>query len=554
MENEKLVMSIASACSLMCPRSAWACHPGCWWPCCVLWSICGPLVLLCCSCRLCQSRPEVGLGRHGYRTHPSRQASCCMDWSGLPFRDQYVYGSKRDARPHSSSRVEGAEDDQNESFWHRCISAPAEIPLVQSVTKAKAKTAVGTRAYHRQGQEKAYLGRPANCYLTGPKHQGSRIPYTTDVEAGASWLCIHPLPPSTRTTVAHTGKATMELLPEAAAQLLYSTSPAHLCQASFALASCAVLAVAVTPSRERRLLVNYGARSQGEPMAYTAAATATAARLKDDDVLLRSVRTITSVGQVPHMWFFTFYATYILCAVFWAGQYLLDGSILRSVAGRQADLDPPRATNGHVAVAWCLMLLQAARRLYESWAFAKPSKSTMWIVHWLLGQLFYVGISVAIWVEGSGMFCPVNPISEGLGLLTCAAGALLQKQSRPWTFELTEDVLLKVAVAVPLFFFAWVSQYRCHKHLASLEKYSLPDQGMFRHLISPHYTCECLIYLSLAIVAAPEGHLYNQTLLSALFFVAVNLGVTARGTKSWYIDKFGSDKVAPKKVMIPFVY
>lgn len=204
-----------------------------------------------------------------------------------------------------------------------------------------------------------------------------------------------------RSRLAHSGKTTMELLPKAAAQLLYSVSPARLCQAAFALASCAVLAVAVTPSRERKLLVNYGARSHGQPPADT---TAAVRQEEDDDILLRSVRTITSFGQVPHMWFFTFYATYILCAVFWAGQYLLTGSILCSIASRQVELSPSRATNGHVAVAWCLMLLQAARRLYESWAFAKPSKSTMWIVHWLLGQLFYVGISVAIWIEGSGTF------------------------------------------------------------------------------------------------------------------------------------------------------
>ncbi|KAL1854349.1 3-oxo-5-alpha-steroid 4-dehydrogenase [Diaporthe australafricana] len=323
----------------------------------------------------------------------------------------------------------------------------------------------------------------------------------------------------------------MEDLPKAAAYLLYSVSPAHLCQAAFALASSAVLAVAVTPSRERKLLVNYGARSHG---GSTADATSTAAAQRDDDILLRSVRRLTSVGQVQHMWFFTFYATYILCAVFWASQYLFNGPMLRSLAARQVELGPAQTTDGHVAVAWCLMLLQAARRLYESWAFAKPSKSTMWIVHWLLGQLFYVGISVAIWIEGSG--------------------AILQHRIRLANMHLTGDALFKLAIAVPLFFFAWVSQYRCHKHLSGLKKYSLPDQGMFRHLISPHYTCECLIYFSLAIVAAPEGHLCNQTLLSALFFVAVNLGVTARGTKSWYIDKFGSDKVAPKKIMIPFLY
>lgn len=330
----------------------------------------------------------------------------------------------------------------------------------------------------------------------------------------------------------------MDQLPEAVAQLLHSVSPAHLCQACFTLASCAVLAVAITPSRGRKLLVNYGARGEGRSTAGDAVA-----RRRDDkddkddedeDVLLRTVRKMTSLGQIPHMWFFTFYATYILCAVFWASQYLLNGSIMTSIARQQAELAPSRPNNGHVALAWCLMLLQAARRLYESWAFAKPSQSTMWIVHWLLGQLFYVGISVAIWIEGSS--------------------SLLRGQLRPWTLGHTQDALLKVAIAVPLFFFAWGSQYQCHKYLAGLKKYSLPEEGMFRYLISPHYTCECLIYLSLAVAAAPEGHVCNRTMLSALAFVAVNLGVTARGTKSWYGEKFGSDKVAHKKIMIPFVY
>lgn len=232
-----------------------------------------------------------------------------------------------------------------------------------------------------------------------------------------------------RSKSVHTGKTTMEQLLKALAQLPYSVSPALVCQAGFALASCAVLAVAATPSRERKLLVNYGARSHGESAAATSAAAA--ARPKDDDILLRSVRKVTSIGQVPHMWFFTFYATYVLCAIFWAGQYIFNGSILCSIARRQVELGPSRATSGHVAVAWCLMLLQAARRLYESWSFAKPSKSTMWIVHWLLGQLFYVGISVAIWIEGSGMFSPRTVASGSLGLLTFCCRCPLAKAVAP---------------------------------------------------------------------------------------------------------------------------
>lgn len=114
--------------------------------------------------------------------------------------------------------------------------------------------------------------------------------------------------------------------------------------------------------------------------------------------------------------------------------------------------------------------------------------------------------------------------------------------------------LLKIIIAIPLFLFAWVNQYECHKHLAGLKKYSLPSKGLFRRLVCPHYTCECLLYFSIALVAAPQGQWYNRTLLCALVFVAANLGVTASGTRKWYIDKFGVSAVSEKWNMIPVIF
>ena len=75
--------------------------------------------------------------------------------------------------------------------------------------------------------------------------------------------------------------------------------------------------------------------------------------------------------------------------------------------------------------------------------------------------------------------------------------------------------LFKTLVAVAMFLYASINQYRCHRHLAGLKKYSLPELGLFRYLICPHYFCECLVYLSLAIAAAPKGELLNRTLLCA---------------------------------------
>ena len=88
----------------------------------------------------------------------------------------------------------------------------------------------------------------------------------------------------------------------------------------------------------------------------------------------------------------------------------------------------------------------------------------------------------------------------------------------------------------------------------SKPQYRLPDHPAFNISITPHYFAECLIYLSMAIVAAPPGEWLNRTLCSALVFVMVNLGVTAFGTKNWYEQKFGRDSVRGKARMIPFVY
>jgi 3-oxo-5-alpha-steroid 4-dehydrogenase 3 len=54
-----------------------------------------------------------------------------------------------------------------------------------------------------------------------------------------------------------------------------------------------------------------------------------------------------------------------------------------------------------------MMFLQGARRVFEHATIIKPSKSSMWVVHWVLGLFFYLSISVAVWVEGSGM--PSDP-------------------------------------------------------------------------------------------------------------------------------------------------
>lgn len=99
-----------------------------------------------------------------------------------------------------------------------------------------------------------------------------------------------------------------------------------------------------------------------------------------------------------------------------------------------------------------------------------------------------------------------------------------------------------------------LKQNECHVYLASLEKYTLPTEGWFEHVICPHYACECAIYLVISFVAAPPGKAFNDSVLCGLLFVATNLGATAHGTKQWYATKFGKEKVVGKRRMIPYVF
>ncbi|KAI1634823.1 hypothetical protein F4809DRAFT_616868 [Biscogniauxia mediterranea] len=314
-------------------------------------------------------------------------------------------------------------------------------------------------------------------------------------------------------------------------------SPAVLCQLFYVLSAAAVLAVAAAPATVQRLLTQYGARGSGEassasgPSSSSAPQNTPARNGTEKGFLINLVRWLTSVGKVPHSWFIHFYILSLSCSIFWAVQYVRHGTILEFLVTHQAPRTPASMTIGQVLLVWFFMCLQGARRLYEYLTVLRPSSSRMWVIHWLLGNTFYLCTNIAIWIEGSQSVWYSKPALSS-----------------------TETLRLNLVVGVPMFLFAWLMQYRCHKYLSGLKKYSLPEDGLFQYLVCPHYTCECLLYLSLAIIAAPKGQLYNKTLLCAVLFVSVNLGVTAHGTKQWYCEKFGQEKVHGKWRMIPGVF
>ncbi|KAI3336932.1 3-oxo-5-alpha-steroid 4-dehydrogenase [Xylariaceae sp. AK1471] len=318
-------------------------------------------------------------------------------------------------------------------------------------------------------------------------------------------------------------------------ELVANLSSATICQLFYVLSAAAVLAVAAAPNSAQRLLTQYGARSSGNASASVSSQDRkdTGRELDNNNNNALSVRFITwltSVGKVPHSWFIHFYILSLSCTVFWAIQFLTKGIVLELIVRNQPSNLTSSMTIGQVILVWFLMGLQGARRLYEYLAVLRPSSSRMWVVHWLLGNAFYLFTSVSLWVEGS-------------------ASILYSDRKCPDI----EFPSLKSIIASSVFLTAWCMQYQCHRQLSGLKKYSFPEDGLFQYLVCPHYTCECLLYLSMAVIAAPEGQLYNQTLACAVLFVSINLGVTANGTKQWYSEKFGS-KVQGKWKMIPVVF
>jgi 3-oxo-5-alpha-steroid 4-dehydrogenase 3 len=157
----------------------------------------------------------------------------------------------------------------------------------------------------------------------------------------------------------------------------------------------------------------------------------------------------------------------------------------------------------------------------------------MWFAHWILGLLFYLATNVAVWVE---MQADVGHHRES-----------------------PQPVLgWKTSICAPAVLTAQVLQHVYHAYLYRLRTqhngYQLPSHPLFPNLLCPHYTCDIAVYVLLAFLGAPAERAINWTLATAALFTAVNLGVTAAGTKNWYEQTFGTDKVSARRRMIPWLW
>ncbi|KAL5366165.1 protein DFG10 [Aspergillus floccosus] len=306
------------------------------------------------------------------------------------------------------------------------------------------------------------------------------------------------------------------------------TDAVDVLRAFFLFASCTILSVNLFDALRLRF-VPYGAR-------VTAPVDSGPSQSPSSASLVARGLDYLATLRVPHSYFTHFYIASVLSSIFWAAQVLLHGSAFQAIASRihPDRLQTPSMSVHQVMLCWFLMLVQGVRRFSECLSFSKPSSSRMWFVHWLVGIAFYVAVAVGVWIEGTA--------------------SLLSHDLSVDDVKVTMVPSFRTFLCLPLFLFASGVQHDCHHYLFSLKKYSLPTHPLFRTIICPHYTAECVIYLSLALLAAPPGELVNKTLLAALGFVAINLGVTAGTTKKWYMQKFGADAVRDRWNMLPGVY
>lgn len=322
--------------------------------------------------------------------------------------------------------------------------------------------------------------------------------------------------------------------------------PRLLLQVFYLTASAAILLVYLTPALNTRFLA-YGARDTVEAPAGKEESSIISEPRSQPARMTALLDRITDI-KVPHQWFIHFYIASVLSSAFWAHQILTRGHLYTFLASHTPDSDDPLPAIRAVS-CWLLLSIQGLRRLSECLTQPRGS-SSMWIGHYLIGFAFYLATGLAIWIEALPALKAFHQLGHGLDYSPTPyyqPPYKLPFQNKSALGFL--DVFFMLAFAK-----ASTSQNTSHRHLASLVKYTLPSSSPFQYIIAPHYTAECVIYLSLAVLSRPKGSSLNHTMAAALVFVVINLGISADGTKTWMRNKFGDSSVRKKWRMLPGVW
>lgn len=120
--------------------------------------------------------------------------------------------------------------------------------------------------------------------------------------------------------------------------------------------------------------------------------------------LIIQILDLAGKARVPHWWFTHFYALSFAIQTFWLLQIFTHGRILQyliSLFGSVNEAsDRPQQSIESILISVLCMMAQSGRRLYESIYIQKSGQSTMGIMIYVAGILFYTAMGFTTWCHG----------------------------------------------------------------------------------------------------------------------------------------------------------
>ncbi|KAH8678247.1 3-oxo-5-alpha-steroid 4-dehydrogenase-domain-containing protein [Xylariales sp. PMI_506] len=182
--------------------------------------------------------------------------------------------------------------------------------------------------------------------------------------------------------------------------------------------------------------------------------------------------------------------------------------------------------------------------------FIQPSMSPIHIVVWCAALLFQISNATCI----GGWLAAYGPTSK-----------------QEW--EAQGFSVLQFSIGLVVFYIGLTSNYFCDEELREIRRkeqrrqeklareggnkndtvkkhYSVPQNGLFKYMLYPHYFMEWIEWLGFWI-AAGFGCAPARCFLLNEFFAMLPRAVSG---KKWYIEKFGADEVKGKSAVIPGVW
>ena len=204
---------------------------------------------------------------------------------------------------------------------------------------------------------------------------------------------------------------------------------------------------------------------------------------------------------VPKKWFTHFYVIHFVLS-------FVDTCVI---------ISPYESQLTDLQVIALLNLTQSVRRLYECLHISRFSPSAkIHIFHYLVGLIFYASIDVLPFMMH-------------------------------WLHE--EDTISLGLISIPIlvFLLATYDQSFSHLVLSKQKKYTLPNVGLFKYVVCPHYMDECLIYFSLFMIR-PCTPLFLVTT-----WVIINLSASANQSYIFYKDNEATN-ISSRYRIFPKIY